>query len=487
MPAEDGVGTRLERLSPARRALAERLLAERELARARDRGPAARGDPGLPAPLSYQQARAWPRERARHRATSLVPSTLRLGPDVDLDAMEAAWRRLGDRHRALRTVLPDAVEQRADGPELAFERLDLTGVEASEADAEVDRQARALAEEPMDLATGPLARARLVRLAPDDHALLIVVHHLVTDAWSQLVCFRELRALYRDPGAGPERALQYADFAAWQRRAAAAGRFGAQLEHWARTLAGAPALLDLPLRPPAAGDPWDGFRLGLLDLAVPAPETEALREIGRRAGASAFMTLLAAWAAVLAAAAGQDEVVVGTPAAGRVRGDLEQVVGFFANPLPLRVAVERTAAFPDLLARARAAATDAFARQEVPVDLVLQRLETPPPPAGRAPLFQAVAVLQNVGERLARQAGAGAARRRPGEPALHPFLPFYSPASAPFELGVQLIERGGALAGNLEYDAGRVPDDLAGALRERLLDLLTRVATRPEAPLAQLL
>lgn len=480
MPADRGADARLERLSPARRALAERLLADR--ARARDPGPVARGHPAMPAPLSYQQARAWPRERAGHRATSLIPSAIRLGAGFDPGAMEAAWHRLGERHRALRTVFPAEGVQRGDGPELAIERVDLRGAGPDE----VERQAAGLAAEPMDLARGPLARARLLRLAPDDHVLLIVVHHLVTDAWSQLVCFRELRALYRDAAAGPEPAVQYADYADWQRRAAAEGRFDPRLDHWTRALAGAPPALDLPVRRPA-GDPWDGFRLGVLDLEVGPEHTAALGEVTRAAGASSFMTLLAAFSAALARASGQEEVVVGTPAAARVRADLEQVVGFFANPLPLRVALDRAASFGDLLRRARTACTDAFARQEVPVDLLLERLDLPPPPAGRAPLFQAVAVQQNVGERLARQAGAGALERRPGEPWLHPFLPFYSPASAPFDLGVQVMERGGALAGNLEYDASRVPDDLAAELRERLLGLLVRGAARPEAPLARLL
>jgi len=477
--ADEQAGARLERLSPARRALAERLLAER--GRARDTGPVRRGPPDPPAPPSFQQARIWPRERHGHRATSLVPSALRLGADVDLDAMEAAWRRLGERHRGLRTVFAPDGEQRAGGPELAFERLDLDGVPPEERAAEVERQSRALAEEPMDLAAGPLARARLVRLAPDDHALLIAVHHLVTDAWSQLVCFRELRALYRGGGL-PDPPLQYADYAAWQRQAAAEGRFDARLEHWVRALADVDPDPALPL--PAGGGP---FRLGLLDLEVPAPVAEALREIARRSGASSFMVLLAAFAAVLGAAGGRDEVVVGTPAAGRTRGDLEQVVGFFANPLPLRVRLDRAAPFAGLLAHARGVAADAFARQDVPLDLLLGRLDPPPPPPGRTPLFQAVLVLQNVGERMARRAGAGHEDRRPDEPALYPFLPFYSPAGAAFDVGVQLIERGGALAGNLEYDAGRVPGDLAEALRERLLRVLAGVAARPDAPLGSIL
>ena len=485
--ADDGAVRRLGQLSPARRALAERLLAERAAARAA--GPVRRASADLAAPLSFQQARVWERERVGHRSTSLIPSTLRLAADVDVDAMERAWRGLGERHRALRTVFGAGGEQRPDGPELGFERLDLTGTPPDRVDDEVERHADLLVEEPMDLAAGPPVRARLLRLGPGDHALLIAAHHLVTDAWSQLVCFRELRALYRDAAAGtagglPEPPLQYADYAAWQRQAAAAGRFDAQLDHWARALAGAPPLLDLPAV--AAARPGDeGLRLGVLDLDVAAPHADALREIGRRAGASSFMTLLAAFAAVLGAAAGQDEVVVGTPAAGRTRAELEQVIGFFANPLPLRVRVDRAEAFPDLLARVRGVAAEAFARQDVPLDLVLRRLDLPPAP-GRAPLFQAAFVLQNVGERGARQAGAGLDRRA-GRPALYPFLPFYSPAAAAFDVGVQLIDRGGALAGNLEYDAGRVPDEVAGALRERLLDLLARVAERPEVPLGRVL
>lgn len=476
---------RLDRLPAAKRALAERLLAARD----RDRVlPIPRRDRAGPVPLTYQQRRVWARERAAYRPTSAIPAAMRLQGELDAGALEAAWHHVCARHQALRTVFldrDDEVHQEATGAEPPFRRESLE-VAPGRYEAELDELAAAELKVPFDLGRGPLARARLLRLAHQEHGLLVTVHHLVNDAWSQQILFRELRHAYRalrgggdDPA--PEPALQYADYAAWQHAAARSGRFRAHLEHWARLLAGAPGGLDLPLRgaPPAAE-----LELGCLGLRLPAATTAGIRQLARSAGASLFMALLAAYATALAEMTRQDEVVVGTPAAARTRTELEGVMGLFVNLVPLRLGVRPGASFAELLGRARAAATDAFARQEVPLDLVLESTGARPPGPGRAPLFQALFVLQNVGERMARQAGP-APVERPAQPALPPFLPFYSPSWASFDVAVQLTEGPNGLVGNLEYDAGRLPAGAAEELRARLLSLLERVAVRPEGPAAE--
>ena len=199
---------------------------------------------------------------------------------------------------------------------------------------------------PFDLARGPLIRGRLVRIGDDDHVLLITMHHIVSDGWSMGVLTRELGALYGAFRAGrpdplPPLAVQYADYAAWQRRWVEGEVLREQAEYWQETLAGAPGLLELPTdhARPARQD-FTGATVGLvLDEALSA----ALKELSRRHGTTLFMTLLAGWAAVLSRLSGQDEVVVGTPTANRGREEIEGLIGFFVNMLPVRVDAVRRA------------------------------------------------------------------------------------------------------------------------------------------------
>jgi acyl carrier protein len=193
------------------------------------------------------------------------------------------------------------------------------------------------ASAPFDLEQGPLFRGRLVRMAADDHVLLLTIHHIVSDGWSLGVLHRELGALYAafargEPDPLPPLPVQYADYAAWHRRWVEGPVLEAQAEYWTETLAGAPELLELPTdRPRPARQDFAGASVNVeLDEAL----TAALKTLGQRHGATLYMTLLAGWAAVLARLSGQDEVVVGTPSANRGRSEIEDLIGFFVNTLP---------------------------------------------------------------------------------------------------------------------------------------------------------
>jgi hypothetical protein len=236
------------------------------------------------------------------------------------------------------------------------------------------------ARTPFDLERGPLFRARLLRLDVDEHVLLLCMHHAVTDEWSEGVLLRELEALYagfsRRGAALPALpAAPGGDFAAWQRGHLAGETLERLLGWWTRRLAGAPAALELPADRPRP--PVQSFRGARHDLTLDAALTGRLRELGRRRGATPFMTLLAAFDALLARYTGEEDVVVGTPVAGRTRPELEGVVGFLVNTVALRTDCSGDPAFGELLGRVREATLGAWEHQELPFERLVEALAVP--------------------------------------------------------------------------------------------------------------
>ncbi len=280
---------------------------------------------------------------------------------------------------------------------VALPVVDLRALPAADREAEAVRLATAEAVRPYDLARGPLVRFTLVRLGDDDHRLFVALHHLVFDGVAVYRVFLpELIALYAAFAAGrpsplPEPPIQYADYAVWQRQWLEGGRGAAQLAYWRRKLADLPPLLSLPTdRPrPAA----QSFRGAQHPIALPADLTGALRALSRRERVSLFMTLLAAFQTLLHRYSGQDDLVVGTVSAGRKLPELEGLLGYFLNPLALRMDLGGDPTFRELLARARDVCLEALAHDDVPFDRVLEEVR-PGRDAGRHPVFQAVLALE---------------------------------------------------------------------------------------------
>ncbi|HLM68165.1 MAG TPA: condensation domain-containing protein, partial [Longimicrobium sp.] len=223
------------------------------------------------------------------------------------------------------------------GFSLAVENL--SALDEAGREAEVRRRAGKDAARPFDLASGPLLRASLLRLADDDHVLLICMHHIVSDGWSLDVLFGELSALYGAFAGGsdsslPELAVQYADFAVWQREHLRGEVLDGQVAFWKSQLAGAPALLELPTdHPRPAVQTYRGTRE---PVELPASLLQRLEALGRREGATLYMVLLGAFQVLLSKYSGAQDVVVGSPIAGRTRGETEALIGFFVNTLVLR-------------------------------------------------------------------------------------------------------------------------------------------------------
>ncbi|HEU0055013.1 MAG TPA: amino acid adenylation domain-containing protein, partial [Longimicrobium sp.] len=330
-------------------------------------------------PLSFAQQRLWFLEQLGGTGAAYhVPLRLRLHGDLDRDALGRALDRIVARHEALRTTFPavdgEPVQHIASPESSAFGLVehDLHG----SADAE-DALLRLMRDEmaaPFDLARGPLIRGRLVRMAADDHVLVVTMHHVVSDGWSMGVFVRELGALYDafrrgEADALPALEIQYADYASWQRRWVDGELLERQANFWEEALAGAPELLELPADHPRPAR--QDFAGGVVPLALDAEMAAALKGLSRRRGTTLFMTLLAGWAAVLGRLSGQTDVVVGTPTANRDRRETEELIGFFVNTLALRVDLSGAPTVAELLARVRTAALEAQRNQDIPFEQVV--------------------------------------------------------------------------------------------------------------------
>ncbi|HEU0076442.1 MAG TPA: amino acid adenylation domain-containing protein, partial [Longimicrobiaceae bacterium] len=307
-------------------------------------------------------------------------------------------------------------------------------------------------------------------LGGEDHALLACVHHAVSDGWSTGILLRELSALYEGAPL-PELEVQYADFAVWQRAWLSGETLERQLAWWTERLRSAPPVLELPTdRPRTVGRPSSA---GMERIALAPETTGALRGLAAAEGATLFMVLLAAWQALLGRWAGQDDVVVGSPIAGRTRVETEGLIGFFVNTLALRGDLSGDPAFRELLGRVRETALGAYAHQELPFERLVEALGVERS-LTHAPLFQAAFALQNLDGGTLRLGGVRAAG-----------IPVRT-QSARFDLSLGFVERDGGLAGWMEYDAGLFDAETVRLMGDHLAVLLERAAADPAAPLSAL-
>ncbi|MEV6835685.1 non-ribosomal peptide synthase/polyketide synthase [Streptomyces sp. NPDC051133] len=428
--------------------------------------------PETPAPLSYPQQRLWFLDRFEPGSTEYTTlSVLRLRGRLDVSALRTALDGLVTRHESLRTTF---VEHDGQARQVVHppSPMDLR-VEETADRAALDALLRDEAATPFDLTTGPLLRARVGRLAPEEHVLVLALHHIVTDGWSLGVLGRDLTELYtaalehRTPDL-PALPVRYADYAAWQRTRT--GHAEADLAHWRRVLDGVTPL-ELPTdRPRPAVRTREG---ALVTFTVPAALTERLIERGRQADSTLYMILLAACQVLLARWAGQEDLTVGTVTAGRERHELRDVVGMFVNTLVLRARVRPELPFHELLAQVRETVLDAFAHQDVPFEQVVDTLQ-PERDTSRTPLFQVMVALHNLGTETPRLPGLEA------EPVTPPVR------NATFDLAFDFVERDGGLTGYLEYNTGLFDAETAERVAGRLGILLQAVADHPERAVGDL-
>jgi amino acid adenylation domain-containing protein len=364
-------------------------------------------------PVSFSQLREWILDRLEPGTPAYnVPMPMRVSGPLSIPVLRASVQEIVRRHESLRTtfesgpeeplqvVAPAVAPAIAPHLELPVGIADLSALPGPQREAELQRL---LAEDlglGFDLSFpkgGPLLRARIVRLAPEDHAGLFTLHHIISDGWSIGVFLRDLGAIYEAfaqgrPSPLPELPLQYPDFAVWQRNRLQGAVLDEQIGYWRERLTGMPPLLELPADRPRP--PVRSSRGAELPAALPRPLVEALRGLAAREGGSLFMALLAGWQTLLARLSGEDDVCVGTFSSNRPRVELEGLIGFFVNTLPLRTDRVLSGGFRELLGRVSEVTLGTYAHQEIPFEKLLESLAVPRDPA-RTPLFQTMLVLQN--------------------------------------------------------------------------------------------
>jgi len=413
----------------------------------------------LLAPLSWPQVRLWFLDQLQPGSSAFnLPIMARLRGPLDVPALKRALREIIARHEILRTSFcmrgTDVVQ--VISPDLAFEFSDEDG--------------------PFDLSKAPLIRARLVRYTDEDHVLELMLHHIVSDGWSVGILLGELSTLYEAFAAGQpspltELPIQYGDYAAWQRRIGAEDLLDRDLVYWKNQLAGELTPLNLPAdRPRPAEQTLNGAGRAI---TIPKELAARVRAFCQRENATLFMTLMAVFKVLLWKYSGQDDLLVGTPVAGRTRAEVEGLIGFFLNTLVIRTSMHGQSTFRELLARVRETALDAYAHQSLPFEKLVEEIH-PARDLSRSPLFQVMFILQAPGAR--------------SEPAasLSIDIETREQGTAKYDLTLFLNEQRDGIDGYLEYNTDLFNESTIERMAGHFLTLLAAAVADPDRSIAAL-
>ena len=400
-------------------------------------------------PPSFAQQRLWFIDQLEGSGTAYhVRMAMRLRGVLDVQALRQALDTVVERHEALRTtfaqVSGDLRQVITHTARCALQEIDLGAQDTQEREAQITRHIAEESAQRFDLSAGPLFRGRVLKVSAEEHVLLLTMHHIVSDGWSAGILLSEIAALYaayRDgrPNPLPALAIQYADYAAWQRKWLQGEVLQEQVDHWKKQLAGAPVLLELPTDRPrptiqsSRGESF-AFKLG-------GKLTEQLKDLSRQHNATLIMTMYAGLALVLSRLSGQEEVVIGVPVANRRRTELEGLIGFFVNMLPLRVLVRASDTLGELLDAVRGLMIKAYAHQEIPFEQVVEALQ-PPRSLSHSPIFQTSLSWQNA------PLGAAAKQWLPGVETTALAVPS---STSKFDLSWALQEVDGEIAGSVQF------------------------------------
>ncbi|HZI34089.1 MAG TPA: condensation domain-containing protein, partial [Candidatus Binatia bacterium] len=400
-------------------------------------------------PLSFAQERLWFGEQMEPGlAINNIPEVIQLRGSINIAALEQALTEIVRRHETFRTTF-----RNQNGRPAAFTEpprpfvlpvVDLSTVPETERRTKARALATDAAHQPFDLSQGPLLRAKVLRLTEEEHWLLLTTHHIACDGWSLGIFHRELAAIYNanlqnTKASLPELPMDYGDFVQWQREHIRGETLKKQLDFWVRQLDGAQTTLDLPTDHPRPA--IQTYRGATKCFALPQKIYEELMRLGRSEKVTPFMLLLAAMQTLLHRYSGQEDILLGSPVAGRTRPEMENLVGLFLNMLVLRGDLSGDPSIRELLKRTRKTALDAYAHQELPFEKLVDALQ-PQRDLSRSPLFQVLFVLQN--EPLCQLALTG----------LKPQLIHTHSGTAKFDLMFSLEESNGSLGGFVEYNTG---------------------------------
>jgi amino acid adenylation domain-containing protein len=433
-------------------------------------------------PLSYNQQRIWFMDQfAPGSAAFNIHQALPLKSVLNIPALERSLNEIVRRHESLRTTFATVDDEPVQlvTPELRVPLpiVDLRGLPAGEHEAEVLRLATLDALTPFELASGPLIRAKILALAIDSYVLLLTIHHIVSDGWSMSIFFKELTALYTAyvlgmPPALPELPIQYGDFAAWQREQLGGEAMEAELRYWRERLADVP-VLQLPTdRPrPIIQTSHGAYHL----LRLSRPLTDSLKQLSKHERATLFMTLLAAFKALMFSYTGQADLTVGTYISNRGRAEVENLIGFFVNTLVLRANLSENPTFREVVRRVRATCVEAYSHQEIPFPMLVADLR-PARDLSRNPLFQIVFQLFND-----PTLGAHVGPSQPDEPVIK-----VEDRTSQFDLAVNMWETQDGLRAKVEYNTDLFDEATVVRIAEHFGNLLEDVAANPDRRLAEM-
>ncbi len=433
-------------------------------------------------PLSFAQRRLLVIDQLDpNQATYNIPLAFAVNGRLDETALQTAADQLAARHPSLRTTFPTAengepYQHIDDDAHLPVTHIDFTAQSAAVREAETRAWLEMEAQRPFNLSTGPLVRLSHLRLSDTEHVLVIVMHHIITDGWSMTIFVREFISLYiaQVQGASanlPEMRVQYADFAAWQQGSLQGDELRQQLIHWQNHLANAPAVLTLPTDLPRPK--LQGTHGRTLTHQLSPELSAALLQLSQTHNSTLFMTLFAAYNVLLARVSQQDDIVVGTPIANRNHPEIENIIGFFVNMLPLRTQMNPQASFTDLLAQVRQTALEAYNHQDIPFEQVVNLLQ-PVRDTSHTPIFQVSFALVNA---------------PPALPQLNDlrFTPLTAESqTSKYDLTLGMTETNNGLICTWEYSTDLFFAETIERLHRRFETLLQGIVAAPQQNIARL-
>src|SRR5262245_19400220 len=482
---------RLKQLSPAKKArLLKSLLEETSLNG--ESKQIRRCDRSDFIPLSFAQQRLWFLEQLEPGGSAYnLPTAVKLRGELKIDALIQTINEIVRRHEALRTCFPTLdegpVQRIAEDSSVHLQLIDLCGLERDEAEQKMASLGREDARRAFDLAAGPLLRVTLVRQSEEEHMVLLTMHHIISDRWSRGILTGEVGRLYTVFGEGEpspliEFAIQYADYALWQREYLQGEVLERQLGYWRKQLQDAGFFLNLPTdhpRPPVSS--YLGARRSLI---LTVKLTEDLKGLGRNLRATLFMMLLATFQVLLPRYSGQEDLLVGVPIAGRTQKETENLIGFFVNTLVMRGDLSGRPSFVEFLERVRETALGAYAHQDLPFEKLVEELQ-PERDRSRSPLFQVMFQLQNTPrEGLVRQSPNAPQRMRGGGLQLQQVGS--GTGTAMFDLTLTMIENGQKLEGVLIYDLDLFSEGTIDRMLGHFENLLSGIVADPSVPVWEL-
>ncbi|MCF3627071.1 amino acid adenylation domain-containing protein [Planktothrix agardhii 1801] len=431
-------------------------------------------------PLSFAQQRLWFLDQLQpNSALYNIPMVLRLQGNLNQGALEQSLWSICDRHEVLRTNFVTINGQPTQVIQTTRETIsvvDLQDLPIQEQAEKTQQLKQKQATQPFDLAKESLIRITLVVLSETEHLLLVCMHHIISDGWSIEVFIHELTTLYNaypqnQPANLAPLPIQYADFAIWQRQWLQGDVLQTQLNYWQNQLADAPALLSLPTDHPRPA--VQSFVGAYQEFSLSPALSQALTELSRKQGVTLFMTLLAAFDALLYRYTGSSDILVGTPIANRNRSEIEGLIGFFVNTLVLRTNLADNPSFSQLLTRVREVAMDAYAHQDLPFEMLVEALQ-PERDLSHTPIFQVAFVLQNTPKSEIEMTGLKVTD-----------LPLEN-TTAKFDLTLAMVHTDNALNGVWEYNTDLFDSGTIERLAGHFVNLLAGIVANPQAQISQL-